>query len=144
MRSSIQSFAEPWTIFASSKTLRSVSASDVEKRANMFSGFWSMYAPPNQFIRTTSVTPGELRDLRHVGLGIQFVSETLCRTMSRNIPLPPVGSPSSVRRSVPMMQITRSGRTIDAIVRSERVFLRKRFLKTNGRNFISPPASGRP
>ena len=74
----------------------------------------------------------------------QFVSETLCRTMSRNMPLPPVGSCSSVRRSVPRMQMTRRGRRIDAIVRSERVFLRRRFLKTNGKNFIRPPASGRP
>src|SRR5512143_26522 len=143
LRSEIQSFSLPWTMDPSSNTRKSFSGSEVEKRENTFSGRRSMYEPPNQFMRTTSVTPGSCWIFGMSASRIQFVSETLCRTIRRNIPFPPVGSVSSMRRRVPRMQMTRRGRRIDAIVRAERVFLRRRFLKTNGKNFMGSRASGR-
>ena len=60
-RSPTQSASLPSTTVASSKTFRSRSASDVEKRANWFFADWSMYDPPNHCIRIASTTPGRFR-----------------------------------------------------------------------------------
>ncbi len=73
---------------------------------------------------------GKLRDPLAVGLRDEVREGDLVPHDEAVHPLSARGSASRVARSVPRTQMTKKGRTIEPIVRIERVFFRKRLRKT--------------